>query len=122
MALVASYPLATRVLHAFLTQGPVRSFVSLQPSLWFHKSSFKVHCNCRPVRPSQELTVTSGKLISHCIFSLHLCSINDALINKLASALHKPVLLVACLGTSGQPECHIQQIMAQKLRRPGQQG
>jgi hypothetical protein len=40
-------------------------------------------CNCRSVRHFQEekLTVTSGKLISHCILSLHLCCIYNALIN-----------------------------------------
>jgi hypothetical protein len=35
----------------------------------------------------EELTVTSGKLISHCILSLHLCCIYNALINLTAVAL-----------------------------------
>ncbi len=40
-------------------------------------------CNCLSVSPfTEELTVTSGKLISHCILSLHLCCIYNAPINR----------------------------------------
>jgi hypothetical protein len=43
------------------------------------------NCNCRSVSHFQdeELTVTSGKLISHWILSLHLCCIYNALIKMI---------------------------------------
>jgi hypothetical protein len=63
--------------------GP-QFFVSLNSLLFGYNSppSRFSSCNCLSVRPfTEELTVTSGKLISHCILSLHLCCIYNAPIN-----------------------------------------
>jgi hypothetical protein len=74
----------TTVFHA--TNAGIRNAVGFDKSLLLlgstsHTSRFG-SCNCRSVSHFQEeeLTVTSGKIISRCILSLHLCCIYNALI------------------------------------------